>query len=100
MNAEPNLTFANGALSANEFITRLDGHIKFEFELTAQRITYLAASESFLFSAYALAVANYDKNKEKADLLYRLIQVLPWIGIVLAVTVLLAVFCAICMILN
>ena len=83
-------------------IDRLDSHIKFEFELTAQRVTYLTIAESFLFGSYAAAVAALKKDPtqalEYATPLNNLIHAVPWIGIVLAATVFAAVVCAISMI--
>lgn len=83
-------------------IDRLDSHIKFEFELTAQRVTYLAIAESFLFGSYAAAVAAIKKDPAQSldysPPLRNLIQTVPWIGVVLAGAVFAAVLCAISMI--
>lgn len=83
-------------------IDRLDSHIKFEFELTAQRVTYLTIAESFLFGSYAAAVAVLKKDPAQAlDYslpLNNLIHAVPWIGVVRAGVVFAAVLCAISMI--
>lgn len=75
-----------------EQVTRLDTHIRFEFDLTAHRVSYLAASEAFLFTAYATAAANamHDTNR----ILARIIAILPWVGIAGASAVFGAVFAA------
>lgn len=76
-------------------LDRYDKHIELEFQLTAQRMTYLAMSEAFLFSAYVLALANLEKNP---TLLGQVIHAVPWLGIAMAASVFLAVIGAISMI--
>ena len=71
-----------------ERLLRLDTHIRFEFELTAQRMTYLAIAESFLFSTFILALAN-SSSPNVHPLLIRVIPMVPWFGMLLA-TILLA----------
>ena len=83
-------------------IKRLDDHIKFEFELTAQRVTYLAITESFLFGAYVSALAAFKSAPGQelvyADTLKQLVHAVPWIGVILAAAVVAAVVSAISMI--
>ena len=50
-----------------ERLLRLDAHIRFEFELTAQRMTYLAIVESFLFSTFILALANSSSSSSSSN---------------------------------
>ena len=81
---------------------RLDDHIKFEFDLTAARVTYLAITESFLFGAYVSALAAF-KSAPGQELVYagtlkQLVHAVPWIGVILAAAVVAAVVCAISMI--
>jgi hypothetical protein len=78
-------------------LERLDTHIRFEFELTAQRLNYLAISESFLFSAYVLSLAYY-KAHGIHPTIQTVVKWIPIVGAVLAVVILLSVFAAISMI--
>ena len=73
-----------------ERLLRLDAHIRFEFELTAQRMTYLAIAESFLFSTFILALAN-SSSPNVHSLLIRMISMVPWFGMLLATIVLASV---------
>ena len=66
---------------------RLDAHIRFEFELTAQRMTYLAIAESFLCSTFILALAN-SSSPNVYPLLIRVISMVPRFGMLLATIVL------------
>ena len=77
-----------------ERILRLDAHIRFEFELTAQRMTYLAIAESFIFSTFILAVA-CSSNPNVHPLLMRVISMVPWFRMLLATIVLASVICSI-----
>ena len=69
---------------------RLDARIRFEFELTAQRMTYLAITESFLFSPFILALAN-SSSPNVHPLLIRVISMVSWFGMSLATIVLASV---------
>ncbi len=69
-----------------ECLLRLDAHIRFEFELTAQRMTFLAIEESFLFSTFILALAN-SSSPIVHPLLIRMISMVPWFGMLLATIV-------------
>ena len=73
-----------------ERLLQLDAHIRFEFELTAQRMTYLAIAESFLFSIFILALAN-SSSPNVHPLLILLISMVPWFGMLLATIVLASV---------
>ena len=77
-----------------ERLLRLDAHIRFEFELTAQRMTYLAIAESFIFSTFILAVA-CSSNPNVHPLLMRVISMVPWFRMLLATIVLASVICSI-----
>ena len=69
---------------------RLDARIRFEFELTAQRMTYLAIAESFLCSTFILALAN-SSSPNVYPLVIRVISMAPWFEILLAAIVLASV---------
>ena len=73
-----------------EQLLRLDAHIRFEFESTAQRMTYLAITESFLFSTFILALAN-SSSPNVHPLLIRVISMVPFFGMLLATIVLASV---------
>ena len=73
-----------------ERLLRLDAHILFEFELTAQRMTYLAIAESFLFSTFILALAN-SNSPNVHPLLIQVISMVTWFGMLLATIVLASV---------
>ncbi len=85
-----------------DVLKRLDDHIKFEFDLTAQRTTFLAISESFLFGVYATALtALKDKSKYSeahAATIESLVHVIPIIGLFISGVVFAAVVCACSMI--
>ena len=69
---------------------RLGARIRFEFELTAQRMTYPAIAESFLFSTFILALAS-SSNPNVHPLTMRVISMVPWFGMLLATIVLASV---------
>ena len=73
---------------------RLDARIRFEFELTAQRMTYLVIAESFLFSTFILALACCS-NPNVRPLITQVISMVPWFGMLLATIVLVSIICSI-----
>ena len=73
-----------------ERLLRLDAHIRFEFELIAQRLIYLAIAESFLFSTFILALAN-SSSLNVHPLLIRVISMVPCFGMLIATIVLASV---------
>jgi hypothetical protein len=75
-------------------IARLGEGLKAEFDLIAVRMTWLVISESFIFSAFATAVANYRPDHPAVGGLRFLLWVLPFVGMFLAVTVYLAILAA------
>ena len=75
-------------------LLRLDAQVRFEFELTAQRMTYLVIAESFLFSTFILALACCS-NPNVHPLVTRVISMVPWFGMLLATIVLASVICSI-----
>ncbi len=81
-------------------LDRLDGMIKFEFELSGTRVTYLAISQSFLFGAYIAAMSAYKVGEEPVygETLGKVLTMLPWVGVALSSVVLAAVVCAASMI--
>lgn len=89
--------------SLKEKLSRLDAHIRFEFDLTAQRVAYLATSQAFMFAAYTTATLNL-QNQNGADavaeldlkrqVLQRIVYFVPRFGITLSLVVLAAVVSA------
>jgi hypothetical protein len=75
-------------------IGRLGEGIKAEFDLISGRMTWLMISESFIFSAFATAIANYRSDHPVVDTLWYLIRILPFIGMLLTVTVYVAIVAA------
>ena len=75
-------------------IARLAEGIKAEFDLIAGRMTWLMISESFIFSAFATAIANYRPDHPGVDTLRYLIRILPFLGMLLTVTVYVAIVAA------
>jgi len=75
-------------------VKRLDGFIRMEFELTAQRLNYTTASEAFLFAAYTLVQIDAEKQNEHMT---RLSKAIPVIGSAVAVVALFAVLASISM---
>ena len=75
-------------------IARLGEGLKAEFDLIAVRMTWLMISESFIFSAFATAVANYRSDHPVIGGLRFLAWVLPFVGMFLAVTVYVAILAA------
>ncbi|MFO0823941.1 MAG: hypothetical protein U0792_12665 [Gemmataceae bacterium] len=71
-------------------LNRLDAHIRFEYQLTAQRLTYLAMSQTFLLATYSAALAHHNGEGAHAAL-KSMVHVIPWMGIVLALVLLLTV---------
>ncbi len=64
-------------------LTRIGSAIDKELTLINERMTWLVVSESFMFSAFTMAVA----NQEKAVVLNTLIYVMPVVGLLLALLV-------------
>jgi hypothetical protein len=64
-------------------LTRIGSAIDKELTLISERMTWLVVSESFMFSAYTMAVANHDK----AIVLNTLVYVMPLVGLLLALLV-------------
>ena len=75
-------------------IARLGEGLKAEFDLIAGRMSWLVIAESFIFSAFATAVANYRPDHPAVGGLRFLLWVLPFVGMFLAVTVYLAIVAA------
>lgn len=64
-------------------LTRIGAAIDKELTLISERMTWLVVSESFMFSAYTMAVANY----ERAIVLNTLVYLMPLVGLLLALLV-------------
>jgi hypothetical protein len=75
-------------------ITRLHEGVKAEFDLIAGRMSWLMIAESFIFSAFGTAVANYRPDHLLAAELTYLLCVLPLVGMLLAVCVYAAILAA------
>ena len=75
-------------------IARLGEGLKAEFDLVAGRMSWLVISESFIFSAFATAIANFRSDHPAIGALRFLAWVLPLVGMILAVTVYLAILAA------
>jgi hypothetical protein len=75
-------------------IARLGEGLKAEFDLIAGRMSWLVISESFIFSAFATALASYRPDHPAIGGLLFLAWVLPFVGMILAVTVYLAIVAA------
>jgi hypothetical protein len=75
-------------------ITRLQEGVKAEFDLIGGRMSWLMIAESFIFSAFATAVANYRPDHLMARELAYLISLLPFVGMLLAACVYAAILAA------
>lgn len=76
-------------------IARLGEGVKSEFDLIANRLTWLVIAESFSFSAFALAISNsHVEQRQLARELFYLKWVTPILGMFLAGCVYIAVLAA------
>jgi hypothetical protein len=75
-------------------IARLGEGLKAEFDLIAGRMSWLVISESFIFSAFATAIANYRPDHPAVGGLLFLAWVLPCVGIILTIFVYVAILAA------
>jgi hypothetical protein len=75
-------------------IARLGEGVKAEFDLIAGRMTWLVISESFIFSAFATALANYRPDHPVIGGLRFLAWALPLVGMILAACVYVGIFAA------
>jgi hypothetical protein len=75
-------------------IARLGEGLKAEFDLIAGRMSWLVISESFIFSAFATAIANYRPDHPAVGGLRFLVWVLPFVGIFLTIFVYVAILAA------
>ena len=75
-------------------IARLGEVLKAEFDLLAARMSWLVIAESFIFSAFATAAANYRPDHPSVAVLRYLAWVLPFVGMFLAACVYVAIFAA------
>lgn len=64
-------------------LTRIGGAIDKELSLISERMSWLVVSESFIFSAFTVAVANHDN----ATVLKTLAYLMPLVGFLLALLV-------------
>ena len=65
-----------------------------ELDLIGMRLSWLVIGESFIFSAFATAVSNYDPNRKLALALLYIIWVMPLLGMLLAGCVYVAILAA------
>jgi hypothetical protein len=77
-----NQTTAETALLLTQ-LTRIGRAIDKELTLINERMTWLVVSESFMFSAYTMAVANH----ERVVVLNTLVYLMPLVGLVMALLV-------------
>src|SRR6516164_5766563 len=75
-------------------IARLGEGLKAEFDLIAGRMSWLVIAESFIFSAFATATAGYRPDHPLAGVLRYLGWILPFVGMVLAASVYVALLAA------
>lgn len=75
-------------------IARLAEGVKSEFDLIAGRMSWLVIAESFIFSAFAAALASYRPEHRLGSVMLYLIWVLPLVGMFLAVCVYVAILAA------
>ena len=75
-------------------IARLGEMLKAEFDLVAARMSWLVIAESFIFSAFATAVAAYRADHPLVGVLRYLGYVLPFVGMCLAACVYVALLAA------
>jgi hypothetical protein len=75
-------------------IARLGEALKAEFDLITARMSWLVIAESFIFSAFATAIANYHPEHSVAKGLRFLVWTLPFVGMFLAVCVHVAILAA------
>jgi hypothetical protein len=75
-------------------IARLGEGLKAEFDLITGRMSWLVIAESFIFSAFATAIANYRPDHPVAGGLRFLAWTLPFVGMLLAVCVYMAILAA------
>ena len=75
-------------------IARLGEGLKAEFDLIAGRMSWLVIAESFIFSAFATAIASYRTDHPLVGLLRYLGWVLPFVGMLLAACVYVAILAA------
>ena len=75
-------------------IARLGEVLKAEFDLVAARMSWLVISESFIFSAFATAIAAYRHDHPLEFVLRYLAYVLPFVGMSLAACVYVALLAA------
>ena len=75
-------------------IARLGEGLKAEFDLITGRMSWLVIAESFIFSAFATAIASYRPDHPVAGGLRFLAWVLPFVGMFLSVCVYVAILAA------
>jgi hypothetical protein len=75
-------------------IARLGEGLKAEFDLLAGRMSWLVIAESFIFSAFASATAAYRPDHPLVGVLRYLGWILPFVGMVLASCVYVALLAA------
>jgi hypothetical protein len=75
-------------------IARLGEGIKAEFDLITGRMSWLVIAESFIFSAFATAIASYRPDHPVVGGLRFLAWILPFVGMFLAVCVYAAILAA------
>ena len=80
--------------SLDRRLGRLDAQIKIEFDLIGHRVSWLLVSNSFLFTALAVALNNTSNDTVKLRLVNAALWCLPTIGLFSSFLVVLAVAAA------
>lgn len=80
---DPNNQTTNETALLHTQLTRIGAAIDKELTLMSERMSWLVISESFIFSAFTGAVANYEKSRVLLALGY----LMPLVGFLLAILV-------------
>ena len=73
---------------------RVTDAVRAELDLIGMRLTWLVISESFLFSAFAVAVPTYDSSANLSGVLLYILWTMPLVGMLLAGCVYVAILAA------
>jgi hypothetical protein len=73
---------------------RIAEAMRIEIDLVGMRLTWLVISESFIFSAFAVAIANYEAGGRLAAVLRYMLWTMPLVGMLLAGCVYAAILAA------
>jgi len=68
--------------------------VRAETDLVGMRLSWLVIGESFIFSAFAVSVSNYDPGHKLAEVLLYILWIMPLLGMLLAASVFVAILAA------